>query len=1122
MTHWNCITPYSDETSLQPGRCCIWNEDIPQSLPEVAANHHHRVCPTCRYHPCLNGTEPIDAALQEELNFQNHVNNIIDPIYTSRQRLLHAVHSIENSNNQTELLLDDSRITPSNLFYCSTQYSVAKFCRRMYELCDNKDILRPGVFLPKNEAKQLQQRACQAFSRAGSSDRNIDKLDQYLSNGLNFLEDLVFFPIGEAHYLEPKERRKELSLDVFGSITPPRHNNRQIPSVSSFGPAAEVGTHSCHVAKLTNPHKSRPILFRIYIQRISAVNHQCFTAYPVEGTIQPGHSIYIYFCVRSAGALLNYIFENRKFFDDLPSGDTSGHMFQDDSSQQLPLKPFIIRYMLAPPIPFLPKGYDPRRTNVSISDHLWETVRPTAIRTIHLAAHVHTFYIFESFQMDTLFPFDIHSLVENQTPRPSTEELKRSPPYGEAVGCRPIAPFRSGCEQKQKANELNASIDLELAPVGFSHEGDFYKTEKRCIVCAHDWGEYCERLGRLFFLRRLELQGISQIKKQKFHSLENLARVAVQLVQHEDTLLCHDTFRFARLYRILCIVLYDFATACIEHIFSLDGNQRLPLSLLSILERSSTNLGDSVETSRRRKPNFHPPVDKVRCFDRKYFNSVKKRRHINIASQIARFRANKRGMGTSTFYNFRMQCEKLQHTTFKLATNILASLSILFYPASIFPYGVYDKVSSPSLVTSPMTRVCFFIPRSFINRMMNDIDRSVTPSDPDPEALEIILPSLKRTVAGAHSKNEISTPNSLIREFLNRPIEISNARITPLVDNNRERLFVGQRQPRRRRGVNLVWAVCEFLGWELDERNAPIVDNKILRAAQRLSNILACGPLLFSLVARWIMWITPKPHDSYLDDPSIGTGKHLRYLDCNQCAYGAILIILIWIFMERHLPYSSINKNTYEKKTSTEINRCRRTPWDFESGSYLKILLCLLVMLFSFCSVAPHFFLNLFNIFFCGVSMGMSLSIENLEMGREVPSLRPFSLLSLCRVQGRHLLIAALLVGQIIGSSGGVFFLAEFIVTSISFLLGGVATISTSAVESWLVFGSLSSAAFWGFLFSRIGLLDGMKVGSRTSSSSAALKVSLLVVTAMWASYALLHDWKAPRKVMVQRFSSGF
>lgn len=213
VTHWNCITPYSDEASLQPGRCCIWNEDIPQSLPKVNANYHCRMCPTCRYHPCLYGTEPIDAALHEELNFQNHVDNIIDPIYTSRQRLLHAVHSIDNNkNNQNELLLDDSRITPSNLFYFSTQYSLAKFCRRMYELCDNKDNLRPGVFIPKIEAKQLQQRASRAFSRAGANDRNIDKLDQYLSNGLNFLEDLVFFPIGEAHYLEPKERRKELYL----------------------------------------------------------------------------------------------------------------------------------------------------------------------------------------------------------------------------------------------------------------------------------------------------------------------------------------------------------------------------------------------------------------------------------------------------------------------------------------------------------------------------------------------------------------------------------------------------------------------------------------------------------------------------------------------------------------------------------------------------------------------------------------------------------------------------------------------------------------------------------------------------------------------------------------------
>ncbi len=108
-------------------------------------------------------------------------------------------------------------------------------------------------------------------------------------------------------------------------------------------------------------------------------------------------------------------------------------------------------------------------------------------------------------------------------------------------------------------------------------------------------------------------------------------------------------------------------------------------------------------------------------------------------------------------------------------------------------------------------------------------------------------------------------------------------------------------------------------------------------------------------------------------------------------------------------------------------------------------------------------------------------------------------------------------VGQVIGSSGGVNFLAEFIVTSTSFLLGGVATISSSAVESWLVFASLSTAAFWGFLFARIGLLDGMKIHTRTPSSSFLLRSSLVVVTVVWISYMLLDDWMAPCTVMLKR-----
>ncbi len=81
--------------------------------------------------------------------------------------------------------------------------------------------------------------------------------------------------------------------------------------------------------------------------------------------------------------------------------------------------------------------------------------------------------------------------------------------------------------------EINALMDLEAAPAGLSHEGDSYKTEDRCIVCYHKWGEYCELLGRLFLLRKLELQGISIIKNKRICLLEQSAQVLVQLAESE-------------------------------------------------------------------------------------------------------------------------------------------------------------------------------------------------------------------------------------------------------------------------------------------------------------------------------------------------------------------------------------------------------------------------------------------------------------------------------------------------------------------------------------------------------------------------------------------------------------
>jgi hypothetical protein len=86
------------------------------------------------------------------------------------------------------------------------------------------------------------------------------------------------------------------------------------------------------------------------------------------------------------------------------------------------------------------------------------------------------------------------------------------------------------------------AVDLEVIPAGLSHKGDNYKTEDRCSVCSRKWGEYGERLGRLFVLRKLALHGITLSQRQRFRFIEQNAHALVQLaeselLQNEDGLL---------------------------------------------------------------------------------------------------------------------------------------------------------------------------------------------------------------------------------------------------------------------------------------------------------------------------------------------------------------------------------------------------------------------------------------------------------------------------------------------------------------------------------------------------------------------------------------------------------
>jgi len=184
------------------------------------------------------------------------------------------------------------------------------------------------------------------------------------------------------------------------------------------------------------------------------------------------------------------------------------------------------------------------------------------------------------------------------------------------------------------------------------------------------------------------------------------------------------------------------------------------------------------------------------------------------------------------------------------------------------------------------------------------------------------------------------------------------------------------------------------------------------------------------------------------------------------------------------------------------------------SSSPGKLTIGLLVGLGSFSASSPHFMLNVLTVFFCSVAFGLSMSIQAMEMGDDFESLGAISGFRTMEMQ--TFITALFLIGQLIGCSGGTLFLAEFVVTAVSLLLGGAATISTGAIESWILFLCFSTTAFWGYLFSRVGVTDGMRQ-KRCSGSSILLLFCLVLASGFWVFVMVLWDWEIPSTAMIIR-----
>jgi len=259
---------------------------------------------------------------------------------------------------------------------------------------------------------------------------------------VTFLTDALFFDVRSSHERgrrtsSTSSRERLCGVSSSGNIDPSSSSSYDPPppeeSIVRLGPDFETSRHTWHVVRLSNPDFALPITFRAYVQS----DH--FAVYPSEGYLRPGATAYLVLGVRVRGSLTNEEFERFDIERECDGATTT-------TGTHLPLVPFALRYMFAPPVACVPHGYSSRPSDDGdrrsslfaappggaaaaaqnnqtpsesamfppVLDHLWDNVSAAAdVRTIFLSAHVHSNYGFDEFQDATLAPFDISS---NGTP----------------------------------------------------------------------------------------------------------------------------------------------------------------------------------------------------------------------------------------------------------------------------------------------------------------------------------------------------------------------------------------------------------------------------------------------------------------------------------------------------------------------------------------------------------------------------------------------------------------------------------------------------------------------------------------------------------------------------------
>jgi hypothetical protein len=161
------------------------------------------------------------------------------------------------------------------------------------------------------------------------------------------------------------------------------------------------------------------------------------------------------------------------------------------------------------------------------------------------------------------------------------------------------------------------------------------------------------------------------------------------------------------------------------------------------------------------------------------------------------------------------------------------------------------------------------------------------------------------------------------------------------------------------RVINVLWLMSAHFGWAVDDSQGAgsvLVDRQILIATQWVSNSLMTLPLLWTLLARYVKWITSKPINYYLEGLPHEVDNEMRYLTAAECGSAAILVLAMWLIMGRyaerrisrsferammeHLSNQQVpgEKKRFLPRTASRVTIWLQRQWDRTSPLFLQRL----------------------------------------------------------------------------------------------------------------------------------------------------------------------------------------